>query len=90
MKSRTQCPWTNTLFVGVVVGSLASFSALALAEPQRSLVPCANGNMLSVIYQAVGVLDDVLDGALGGTLNNVLKGALDDVLNGVLALLPSA
>ena len=64
--------------MGVVSGLLACFSALALAEAQRSLVPCAHGNVLSRIYRAVGVLDDVL------------KGALDDVLDGVLALLPSA
>ena len=90
VKSRTRCPWTNTLCVGVVIGSLASFLALALAEPQRSLVPCANGNVLSMVYQAVGVLDNVLDCALGDALDDVLKGALDDVLDGVLALLPSA
>ena len=66
------------------------FSALALVKPQLSLVPCANGNMLSVICRAVGVLDDALDGVLSGTLDNVLEGALNDVLDGVLALLPSA
>ena len=43
-----------------------------------------------MICQAVGVLDDVLDGALGGALDIVFKGALDDVLKGLLALIPSA
>ena len=38
----------------------------------------------------MGVLDNVLNGALGGALDNVLEGALNHVLDGVLALLPSA
>ena len=76
--------------MGVVSGLSACFLVLALVEPQRSLVPCANGNVLSVICLAVGVLDDVLDGALSGALDNVLEGALDDVFDGVLALLPTA
>ena len=42
---RTRCPWTNTVCVGVMSSSLACFSALALAKPQQSLVPCANGNV---------------------------------------------
>ena len=58
--------------------------------PQRSLVPCASENVLFVICRAVGVLDDVLGGALSGALDDVLEAALNDVLDGVLALLPSA
>ena len=74
----------------MVSGSLACFSALALAEPQQSLVPCANGNVLSVICRPVGVLNNIHHGALGGALDDVLEGALNHVLDGVLALLPSA
>ena len=89
MKYRTRCPWTNTLcggceqLVGVLLG-------VGLVKPQWSLVPCASRNVLFVVCRAVGVLNNVLDGAPSGALDDVLKGALDDVLDGVLALLPSA
>ena len=52
-------------------------------------------NGLSVVCQAVGVIDDsdviddILDGAHSGALDDVLEGALNDVLNCILALLHS-
>ena len=54
-------------------------------KPQRSLVPCASGNVLFMICCTMGAFNIVLDGDFGG----VLKGALNGVLDVVLALLPS-